>query len=523
MDSFASIKKRTQGQLDDLEVKKEKQVKANEQHDMDALFAQMKQMQEEDDERRSEYARRAEKRFLRLTQVNRKAKEFDEDAARISYEEYKDGAKRDYFSAYDDHICDERSDCSKKSLDRGTKFYDPADDKTLLVASGEIFVCEISGRSHRCEGSAQCRYTKEVYNTPGTCVCSFTGLYKGSVIRALLHAEDGTSYVPDGEYGRDDTGGCEFENDEEFEEYSRTAHPPRVYPSSSSSGRGRRGTRGKAVAQVAKAPIREIILKTKDCQTLLTKLAKEMEEGSRSLIAEARQEIQTLLDVQTILPGVKKDMQKLQDKISQSMRVMPEQGKDGLDLVHTMMYHIVQTSTPVLRASYPIVQAAYVKDPLHEARVAYYSALVARFWKLIKLTPAGSDMRSFSLKRVAISLMFMLKDGLMMRFFYNKETRKVIMDNEDALELDKSKGPSGRYRLKRGVREKCIIFVPRHPYLNRLPTESDLVHRNYHEKMMKNKGNIFGAFESLKDEEFTIDQVECYRLINFVSFRNEYM
>lgn len=522
MDSFESIKKRTQTHLNDLEEKKKKQVKSDEGQDIDALFAQMRQIQEEDEERRRNYACKSEKRFLRLALVNKKAKYFDEDAARIYYEEYKESAKRDYFTAYDDHICDERSECSKKSLDKGTKFLDPTDEKTVLVASGEVYVCEISGRSHRCQHGSICRYTKEIYSTPGTYVCSFTGLYKGAVMRALLHTEDGTSYVPDGEYDRDDFEGCEFDNDEEFEERVRSSG---VSSSSSSSSfyRGRRGNRGKAAAQAPKVPVRDVIVSTPDCQKLLMRLAKDMDEGTRSLMAEAKQEIQTLLNIQTILPSVQKDMQKVQERISQAMRVMPEHRKDGLDFMHVMMYHLVQASMPTVQASMPIFQAAHHQDTLREGRVAYYSAIVARFWKLIKLTPAGSEMKSFSLKRVAVSLMFMLKDGIMMRFFYNKETRRIIVDNEDALELDKPKGPTGRYRLKKNVREKCIPFVPRHPYLNRLPNESELVHRNQHEKMMKNKGNIFGAFESLKDEEFTIDQVDCYRLINFVTFRNEYM
>lgn len=517
MDSFESIKKRTQTHLDDLEEKKKKQVKADEAQDLDAMFAQMRQMQEEDEERRRNYACKAEKRFLRLNLVNKKAKDFDEDVPPINYEGYKDSAKRDYFAAYDDHICDEHSDCSKKSLDRGTRFHDPTDEKTTLVASGEVYVCEISGRSHRCQNGSTCRYTKEIYSTPGTYVCSFTGQYKGSVMRAMLHTEDGTSYIPDGEYDRDDFGGREFDNDETFEDQ----YKPNKTPTSSS--RGRRGNRGKAAAQVAKIPVRDVIIGTPECPKLMAKLSKEMNEGSRSLIAEAKQEIQSLLNIQNILPSVKKDMQKVQERISQAMRVIPEQRKDGLDFMHVMMYHLIQTSMPTVHSSFPIFQAVHDQDPLHDDRVGYYSTLVARFWKLIKLTPAGSEMRSFSLRRVAISLMFMLKDGVMMRFFYNKETRQVIVDNEQALELDKPKGPTGRYRLKKNVREKCISFVPRHSHLNRLPSESELVHRNQHEKMMKNKGNIFGAFESLKDEEFTIDQVECYRLINFVTFRNEYM
>ena len=523
MDSFESIKKRTQTQLDVLEEKKKKQVKTDQVQNIDVLFAQMKQMQEEDEERRRSYARKGEKRFLRLALVNKKAKDFDEDAPRIYYEEYKESAKRDYFTAYDDHNCDERSECSKKSLDRGTKFLDPTDQKTVLVASGEVYVCEISGRSHLCQHGSTCRYTKEIYSTPGTYVCSFTGLYKGEVMRALLHTEDGTSYVPDGEYDRDDFEGCEFDNDEEFEERAMPSRSSSSSSSSSSYARGRRGNRGKAAVQAPKVPVRQVIVSTPDCQKLLIRLAKDIEEGTRALAAEAKQEIQTLLDLQTILPSVKKDMQKVQERISQAMRVLPEQRKEGLDFMHVMMYHLVQSSMPAVQSSLPIFQAVHDQEPLHDGRVAYYSATVARFWKLIKLTPSGSEMKSFSLKRVAISLMFMLKDGIMMRFFYNKETRRIIVDNEEALELDKPKGPTGRYRLKKNVREKCISFVPRHPYLNRLPNESELVHRNQHEKMMKNKGNIFGAFESLKDEEFTIDQVDCYRLINFFTFRNEYM
>ena len=93
-----------------------------------------------------------------------------------SYQEMEDYALA--CNCFNPHPCDTK--CPWESLERNRPFTDPSTGKTHKLATGRVYVCRISGRTHICDGN-DCAVWSRI-DSNGSMACGISSIEIGQTI-----------------------------------------------------------------------------------------------------------------------------------------------------------------------------------------------------------------------------------------------------------------------------------------------------------------------------------------------------
>ena len=359
------------------------------------------------------------------------------------------------------HVCEEQPElCNAESMPAGRQFVSLYDGKTY-TATGTIFVCSITGHSHRCDES-HCNACRANPDQLGTKSCPISRRYKGSTINDAVYNNR-----------IDHDAGVRAENNDVHLDLDFPAEPDahkkrrRPTPAGASKRSGRSGSVGTEEPVISSAqraeidafvtkifrigPIRESLLRTKES------IFVEAERRWNEMRQENRRA-------------------RLSDR--------PQRQMDFFTACTTIVgkYPVGMTSLQRLCANEKVVPRDDELQYISKCIRRMFLAMKRSSWQISTSGPAkkrgGSVRNDANIKNGSLSVLYMLMDGVVGYRSVSSQRANTYVDIKISVGSDVAEeGIAGEtYDQNDNLRQR-FVFSPPHPGLGMVVPEQDVLSR----------------------------------------------
>lgn len=459
--------------------------------------------------------------------------------ASATYEQQEEYARR--MRCFSDHSCSAKQWCWE-SLPRGAAVLDPL-TKTSHKATGRVFVCKVSGRTHVCDGTDCYAYSRLESN--GTVVCWVSGIDLGpstamaspTASRKRIREANIATAVPTALAISRRGVRCEGVG------AKSVSVPP---PKRGASSHGKRFAQGSVAEEMQRARPDEHI-----------RYGRELIAFARALVSQDSQRAAldwchflTHTAPRTTWRAELAAAYAKADAMAQRYTNLAVSGNRRIDPIgfRCAIFTLFDTyfSDQVQHAEW-LAFCSYA----NRAAEAYFSEAMVVLWKITECTPSccehhavlGGPTRKKQrtrahLRNVACALIYLLAEGYKEKVRYDRVTRLVLSD------ADVERSVADR------VCEEHVVFIPRNNYLLRcLPSPQHLntsslsfdsvicgsssvrsttgaserqAAADFSPDLMANMAWIRESLRSLKNVRpaMTIDALREYRLCNYIKLHD---